>query len=183
MVILSGSRERIASPSSTSYWAGSTVSGKRKSKWEPLFSHSPKQINDVRVFLMHATSHWHTGEAGKLLWESPAKTLAEHHWHYRKQIPTLVMVQRKRMLSRKTKQKSFFNFPLHFILCCKKKGYNSLNCSFLRGLRGTNDLVSLPGTSSSTLAWHGKSVHLATPREKLKLYWHKLKKIKKSGHS
>lgn len=44
---------------------------------------------------MHATSHWHIGEAGKLLWESPAKTLAEHHWHYRKQIRTLVMVQRK----------------------------------------------------------------------------------------
>ena len=38
---------------------------------------------------MHTIPRWHTGEAGKFLWVSPAKTLAEHHWRYRKQIRTL----------------------------------------------------------------------------------------------
>lgn len=32
----------------------------------------------------------------------------------------------------KNKAKVFlFNFPFQFIFCCKEKGYNSLNCSFL----------------------------------------------------
>lgn len=47
---------------------------------------------------MHKTPDWHTGEAGKFLWESPAKTLAEHHWRYRKQSRPLVTVQRKQNL-------------------------------------------------------------------------------------
>lgn len=37
----------------------------------------------------------HMGEAGEFLWESPTKTLAEYHWHYRKQICTLVTAQCK----------------------------------------------------------------------------------------
>lgn len=62
---------------------------------------------------MHTAPRWHTEEAGKFLWESPAKTLAEHHWRYGKQTRTLVTVQCKQNMQ----------------FCGKKKGARTVQRS------------------------------------------------------